>query len=95
MPFLAARALAAEMPVARSSSRWLADLDCDQYETRQTATMELGRLGCLMEKRMEKALTSGCPLEVQGRLQELLDKLPAVCRCPRSCNNCVRFTRWS
>jgi hypothetical protein len=75
IPLLADR-LHAVVPVgAERISRLIADLDSADFKVRGQATQQLATLGDLAEPALSKALASNPPLEVERRLQLLLDKL--------------------
>jgi RNA polymerase sigma factor (sigma-70 family) len=56
---------------------WLADLESDQYTTRQQATEELEKLGEAVELALRSALENRPPLESRCRIRWLLDRLRA------------------
>ncbi|HWG44849.1 MAG TPA: hypothetical protein VN688_18895, partial [Gemmataceae bacterium] len=56
--------------------RLLTDLDSNVFETRETASRELGWLGERAEAALRRALTKRPSLEVRRRIEDLLDKLP-------------------
>jgi RNA polymerase sigma factor (sigma-70 family) len=71
-----ARRLRPVPPVAEGQlSRLIADLDSDQYETRQRASAELSRLGERVEPALRKALAGKPTLEAARRLRTLLDRV--------------------
>lgn len=55
-------------------ARWLADLNSDNFRTRQQATQELERLGEETIPALQKALADKPALETRTRLDQLLDK---------------------
>jgi WD40 repeat protein len=59
----------------RRLTRWVADLDADEFAARDKATEELQQLGDLAEPALRKALASRPTLEMRRRLQGLLDDL--------------------
>ncbi|HEY7314949.1 MAG TPA: WD40 repeat domain-containing protein, partial [Gemmataceae bacterium] len=73
--FLRQRLRLAETPDEKRLMRLLADLNSDDFETREAASRELARLGQRAEAALQQALTSQPPLEVKRRIENLLDKL--------------------
>jgi hypothetical protein len=59
----------------RRSARLLADLDSDQFKTREDASLELERLGERAEPLLRKALQNEPSAEVRRRVEVLLEKL--------------------
>lgn len=53
----------------------VADLDSEQFPLRKSATQELEKLGELAQPAMEKALEKKPALEMQRRIEKLLDKI--------------------
>jgi hypothetical protein len=53
----------------------LADLDSNAFETRETASRELTRLGERAETAMRRALKNRPSLEARRRIEDLLNKL--------------------
>jgi hypothetical protein len=68
-------------PAARDPKRaeklaaLIADLDSDDFAVRNKANAELARQGALAEAALRKALASKPSLEVQSRIEALLEKL--------------------
>ncbi|MBI3409879.1 MAG: hypothetical protein HY040_16190 [Planctomycetes bacterium] len=60
---------------AKHIENLVADLDSDQYPLRRKATEELERLGDLAQIPLETALKKKPTLEMQRRLEKLLDKI--------------------
>jgi RNA polymerase sigma factor (sigma-70 family) len=56
-------------------ARLVADLDDNSFEVRQKATVELEQFGDLAETELRKVLQAGPSLEVQQRVERLLQKL--------------------
>jgi WD40 repeat protein len=62
-------------PVEKSIlEKRIAELDSEDFETRTKATQDLEKLGELAVPALEKALAAKPSLEVQKRLEELIDK---------------------
>jgi hypothetical protein len=59
----------------RRIARLLADLDSDQFKTREDASLELERLGERAEPPLRKALQNELSAEVRRRVEVLLEKL--------------------
>lgn len=55
--------------------QWLADLDSEQFQTREKAELGLQKMGQDAKPFLRAALKAGPALEVRRRLEELLDKL--------------------
>jgi WD40 repeat protein len=60
---------------ARTVSRLVADLDSDQFETREQATEQLEKLAELAEPALREALRDKPSLEKRQRIERLLEKL--------------------
>ncbi|MGH7170950.1 MAG: hypothetical protein ACRELG_11785 [Gemmataceae bacterium] len=76
VPFLSKRLQTLSQRVsAERLARLLADLDSDQFQTRERATAELKKLGGLVEPALRKAIASRPSLEVRLRIENLLDGL--------------------
>jgi hypothetical protein len=71
---LAKRVKPAAAPDAKQLKKWVADLDNDNFETRETASTELARLGELAHSALEAALKSKSA-ETRRRAEELLGRL--------------------
>jgi WD40 repeat protein len=61
-------------PDAKQLSQWIADLDNDNFEVREKASVELGRLRELARHALEEALKSKSA-ERRRRAEDLLDRL--------------------
>jgi HEAT repeat protein len=55
-------------------AKLIADLDSDDFDVREKATKELGRLGDQVARACRKALADRPSPEMRRRLQELLEK---------------------
>ncbi len=55
--------------------QWIADLDADAFETRETASRELIRLGERVEDALRRELKNRPTLEVRRRIENVLSKL--------------------
>jgi RNA polymerase sigma factor (sigma-70 family) len=75
--YLRARVAADKLPDPKVIARWLADLDDEEFEVRETASRELARLGKAAEAELRRARAAPPSTEVRRRLDELLDKLGA------------------
>lgn len=75
MTLLRQRVCPAPIPDAHRLAGWLADLESDQYTTRQQATEELEKLGEAVELALRSALENRPPLESRCRIRWLLDRL--------------------
>jgi WD40 repeat protein len=62
-------------PEASRLKQFVADLDSDEFATREAATNELAKLGPAAESEMRQALASRPSLEVVRRLERLLQRL--------------------
>jgi RNA polymerase sigma factor (sigma-70 family) len=70
------RPLAAKDPeLPRRLARLIADLDADDYEVREKATLELAKLGKAAEPAVRQALDNPASLEVRRRLERVLAPL--------------------
>jgi hypothetical protein len=78
VPFLGGRLKAIVPPDEKLVRRWIADLDSDDFATRQAALKELSRLGELIEPIAKNALAGKVPLETRRRLQGLLQAIPII-----------------
>ena len=77
VPFLGSRL----KPIAldeKQVGRWIADLDSDEFDTREAALQELARRGELVEPAVQNALKGNVPLETRRRLEQLLKTLQAA-----------------
>jgi hypothetical protein len=63
---------------AQKTTRLIADLDNSEFAVRQKAAQELQKLGELAEPELRKALADKPPLEVQQRIQQLLERVTGV-----------------
>jgi DNA-binding beta-propeller fold protein YncE len=76
VPFLRERLQQrAERPDAQKLKQWIADLDADNFPTREKASQELGKLGKAAEKTMRDAFAAGASLEAKRRLERLLTQI--------------------
>jgi RNA polymerase sigma factor (sigma-70 family) len=62
-------------PDARQTARLLAQLDNDDFATREKATAEVRRLGAVILPALYQALKDEPTLELRRRVQELLDEI--------------------
>jgi hypothetical protein len=72
-PFLSDRLKPAEEIDAKLVQRLLADLDSDQFETREKAAKELATLGERIAPELQKTLDGNPSEEMRRRVKELLD----------------------
>ena len=54
---------------------WIADLDSEQFATREAATAELTKLDRAAEPALRQALAKKPPLEQRRRIERLLERL--------------------
>lgn len=73
VPGLGAK-IAAERVDDRRIARLIADLDSDSFDVREKAMTELERQGSRIEFALKQAVENKPPLEVQRRLESLLEK---------------------
>jgi hypothetical protein len=71
---LAGRVKPVAAPDAKQLSKWIADLDNDNFDVRENASTELGRLGELARPALEEARQSKSP-ETRRRVDDLLSRL--------------------
>jgi len=69
-------------PDEKQVRRWIADLDSDDFATREAAVKELSRLGELIEPIAKNALASKVPLETRRRLEGLLAAISVIPPAP-------------
>jgi hypothetical protein len=72
--FLGERLKPIVRPDDKQVRRWIADLDNDDFSTRQAAHVELARLADLIEPIVRQTLQGNRPLETRRRLEQLLEK---------------------
>lgn len=77
IPFLQKRMRPVPIPDAHRLAGWLADLESDQYTTRQQASEELESLDDAVEPVLLAALKKRPPLESRRRIRWLLGRLRA------------------
>jgi WD40 repeat protein len=75
VPFLAERLRPAPRVDNKRIAQLVADLDSKRFGVRQRATKELDRLGEMAEPELKKVLDGAPGLELQRRVEQLLDKL--------------------
>lgn len=75
--FLSKRLKRVEVADAAKIGRYLADLDSNEFATRERAERELGQLEELAESALHKALAERVSPEVRRRVEGLLTKLDA------------------
>ncbi|HMF13889.1 MAG TPA: WD40 repeat domain-containing protein [Gemmataceae bacterium] len=76
VPFLRERLKPrAERPDEKQIKQLIADLDADEFATREKASKDLEKLGKLAEATMREALAAGPSLEAKKRLERLLGLL--------------------
>jgi WD40 repeat protein len=75
LPFLAERLRPVKAPEARLVARRLAELDSDDFATRQKANAELAGWGETVERDLERALRSKPSAEARRQLERLLKRL--------------------
>ena len=74
VPFLKRR-LRPTCTTAAQIARWIADLDSDDFETREKASAELRREDGAAESALTTALTAKPSPEARRRIEELLESL--------------------
>jgi hypothetical protein len=72
----------ASPPDPKRLAQLLADMESDRFRVRQPAEAELERLGDLAESALRQALEKDPPLDLQTRVQRLLDKLARQAHTP-------------
>jgi hypothetical protein len=77
VPFLRQRLSPAPAADARRLVGWLADLDSEEFEVRERASQELGRLGEVIEADLKKVLRGPPSAEVRRRVESLLEAVKA------------------
>lgn len=77
IPFLQKRVHPVPIAEPRRLARWLADLDSDEFQTREQATRELEKLGDAAEAALRAALEKHPPPESRRRMRWLLQRLKA------------------
>jgi RNA polymerase sigma factor (sigma-70 family) len=82
MPLLRAQLKPVPAPDHDRLGRLVKDLDADEFEVRERATEELGKLGGAAEGVLRKALKSKPSAEVKQRVELLLGKLRATSASP-------------
>jgi len=75
IPYLRQRLRLPQAPADDRVSRWIDDLDSDQYRTRQAASRELQRLGLLIEPELLLWLATNPTPEVRRRVELILEEV--------------------
>jgi len=70
------------VPNPAQVAQLIADLDSNQFATREKATRELQNFGELVEQDLRQAVKRGLPLEVRRRLESILKELDGHNRSP-------------
>jgi hypothetical protein len=65
-------------------AKLIAELDSNQFTTREKAVAELEYLGKYIKDDLEKALAKADGIETKQRLQQLLDKMPKPVKDPKA-----------
>jgi WD domain, G-beta repeat len=78
LPFLTARLRPAPMVETKQLRRWFAELDSDDFDTRDAAARALQKLGPQIETEVNSALKDTIPLETRRRLEQLLTTMHAA-----------------
>src|SRR5262249_47806508 len=73
--FLRAQMGDGEGPKSKLLAKWIADLDDDDFETREKASRELTRLGKVAEAPLRRARAKAESVEVRRRLDDILANL--------------------
>jgi len=75
LPFLAEMVKPIGAPDPKVMEALLADLDSDQFGTRQKASRDLEKMGDAARPALQKALEANPPAEFRRRIQDVLDRL--------------------
>jgi hypothetical protein len=75
------RLRAAPVP-ERRLAKLIADLDANEFASREAASRELARLECAAERALRKALAGKPSLEARRRIEALLARLKSDARAP-------------
>jgi hypothetical protein len=75
VPFFAKHLKAKVGPDQKKLKQLIADLDADDFDTREAATEQLGKLGRAVESALRQALARRPSLEARRRLERLLKPL--------------------
>src|SRR5262245_11343739 len=79
LTFLRARLKPVPAPDQKKIDQWLADLDSNDFNTRESASKELERIGALALPALRKKLDSQLPsLEVRRRMERIIEKTAGV-----------------
>jgi WD40 repeat protein len=65
--------------------RWITELDSEKFKVRRKATAELEKLAELAEPALRKTLAKKPSVEVRGRIDRLLAKVPRSLEAKRAC----------
>jgi hypothetical protein len=76
LPFLRDRLQPIAAADAGKVKQWLADLDSERVQVRETATKELENLGSRVEAALYKAIKDSASPEARTRLEQLYSRLP-------------------
>jgi hypothetical protein len=77
VPFVRQRLRAVAPPDPRRLDGWLADLDSEEFEVRERASLELGRQGEVIEADLKRVLRGRISAEVRRRVESLLEAVKA------------------
>ena len=77
VPFLREHLHPVSAPGPCRVSRWLAELDSDDFATRERATQELEQRGEMVESALTRALGKSPSLEARRRIKGLLERVRA------------------
>jgi hypothetical protein len=82
VPFLGGRLKAIVPPDEKRVQRWIAELDSDNFDTREGAFKELSRVDELIEPLARNALGGKVPPETRRRLEGLLQAISVIPATP-------------
>jgi RNA polymerase sigma factor (sigma-70 family) len=88
VPFLGRRLRQISAPDPRQLARLIADLDAQQFTTREKAARELKSLGRLARPALKQALAGQLSLEVRRRVEVLLQQLEPSVLSPEELRGC-------
>ncbi len=78
LALLADRLKPVARPDAKRVHRWIADLDSDDFATRQAAQQALARLVDRIEPLLQEALKRNAPIETRRRLEAIVKGKPRI-----------------
>lgn len=75
LPFLRKRLRQIAPVEEKLLHQWIADLDSDSFDKRESASRQLGQLGAVAERTLRKAQSRPTSLEMRRRIEKLLQPL--------------------